>query len=99
MATNTDTLVFMANFVNNVPTTVEAIDSPDLELPQQFDVFMEIFEHPHSAWRPTTVLGDELETYLGNFAADWQAGDATDLQAGLEDATQQTQDALAQAEL
>jgi multiple sugar transport system substrate-binding protein len=99
MATNTDTLVFMANLVNNVPTTVEAIASPDLELPQQFDVFMEIFEHPDSAWRPTTVLGDELETYLGNFAADWQAGDATDLQAGLEDATQQTQDALAQAEL
>jgi hypothetical protein len=45
------------------------------------------------------VLGDELETYLGDFAQDWQAGDATDLQAGLEKATQQTIDALEQAQL
>jgi multiple sugar transport system substrate-binding protein len=99
MATNTDTMVTMANLVNNVPTTVESASSPELDLPEQFTVFMEIFSHPSSAYRPTTVLGDELETYLGNFAADWQAGDATDLQAGLEKATQETSDALAQAQL
>ena len=34
-----------------------------------------------------------------NFAADWQTGDASDLQAGLQKATQQTQDALDQAQL
>jgi multiple sugar transport system substrate-binding protein len=99
MATNTDTMVTMANLVNNVPTTVESASSPELDLPEQFMVFMDIFAHPGSRYRPTTVLGDELETYLGNFAQDWQAGDATDLQAGLQKATQQTIDALEQAQL
>ena len=99
LATNTDTLVYMANFVNNVPTTNEAIASPDLALPEQFGTFMEAFGHPESAYRPTTVLGEELEQALVDFAADWQAGDATDLQAGLEAATQQTQNALDQAQL
>jgi multiple sugar transport system substrate-binding protein len=99
LATNTDTLVYMANFVNNVPTTVEAINSPDLDLPPQFGTFMEAFNDPDSAYRPTTVIGEELEQYLVNFASDWQTGDATDLQAGLEDAAQQTQDALDQAQL
>ncbi len=89
----------MANNVNNVPTTVEAINSPDLELTPQFGTFMDAFNHPDSAYRPTTVIGEELEQYLGNFAADWQTGDATDLQKGLEDATLQTQDALDQAQL
>ena len=99
LATNTDTLVYMANYVNNVPTTVEAINSPDLELPSQFGTFMDAFNHPDSAYRPTTVIGEELEQYLGNFASDWQTGDATDLQKGLEEAAQQTQDALDQAQL
>ncbi|HEY5858822.1 MAG TPA: extracellular solute-binding protein [Actinomycetota bacterium] len=99
LATNTDTLVYMANWVGNVPTTHEAIDSPDLDLPEQFGVFMEAFAHPDSAWRPTTVLGEELEQYLGNFTSDWQTGDATDLEKGLQDATEQTQDALDQAQL
>ena len=69
LATNTDTLVYMANFVNNVPTTNEAIASPDLALPEQFGTFMEAFGHPECAYRPTTVLGEELEQALVDFAA------------------------------
>lgn len=99
LATNTDTLVEMANLVNNVPTTTESMTSPDLTLPPQFGTFMEVFQNPNSGYRPTTVLGSELEQYLLNFAQDWQAGDATDLQAGLQAAAKQTSDALAQAEL
>jgi hypothetical protein len=45
------------------------------------------------------VIGEELEQYLANFTSDWQTGDASDLQKGLEAATQQTQDALEQAQL
>jgi multiple sugar transport system substrate-binding protein len=99
MATDTDTLVTMANLINNVPTTVEAASSPDLDVPEQFNVFMDIFAHPASAYRPTTVIGEELEQYLGTFAQEWQSGDATDLQSGLDQANQQTQDALEQAQL
>jgi multiple sugar transport system substrate-binding protein len=99
LATNTDTLVTMANTVNNVPTTNEAIASTDLDLPEQFGTFMDAFAHPESAYRPTTILGEELEQGLVDFAANWQTGDATDLQAGLEEAAQRAQDALDQAQL
>lgn len=99
MATDTETLVTMANLINNVPTTIEAATSPDLNVPEQFDIFMDIFSHPDSGYRPTTVIGEELEQYLGTFAQEWQAGDATDLQAGLQEVTQQTTDALEQAKL
>ena len=99
MATDTDTLVTMANTINNVPTTVESASSPDLELPEQFMVFMDIFNHPDSAYRPTTVIGEELEQYLATFAQKWQAGNADDLDAGLQQVTQQTQDALEQAQI
>ena len=33
------------------------------------------------------MIGEELEQALVNFASDWQAGDATDLQGGLQQAT------------
>jgi hypothetical protein len=68
-------------------------------VPEQFDIFMDIFAHPDSGYRPTTVIGEELEQYLVTFAQRWQAGDAEDLQAGLQEATQQTTDALEQAKL
>ena len=99
MATDTETLVTMANLINNVPTTIESASSPDLDVPEQFNVFMDIFAHPQSAYRPTTVIGEELEAYLVTFAQKWQSGDASDLQEGLDQVTQQTTDALEQAQL
>jgi multiple sugar transport system substrate-binding protein len=96
LATDTDTLVYMANTVNNVPTTVAAINSPDLNLPPQFDTFMEVFQNPGSGWVPTTALGAEIGTYIGQFAEQWQAGKQTDLQAGLQQAQDQTDSAFQQ---
>ena len=99
LATDTATLVQMANLINNVPTTYAAIQSPDLDVPDQFRVFMDIFQNPNSHYVPTTILGGEIQDYIGAFAADWQAGDATDLTGALADATVQTQNALDQAAL
>lgn len=99
LATDTATLVQMANLINNVPTTFDAIASPDLAVPDQFRIFMDIFQNPNSHYVPTTVIGGEIGDYIGAFAADWQAGDATDLEGGLSAATEQTQNALDQAEL
>ena len=99
LATDTETLVYMANNVNNVPTTVESLTSPDLTLPPQFQTFKDVFEDPNSAWRPTSVLGLQLADFIDAFAADWQVGDQTDLQGGLQTAQEQTNDALAQSEV
>jgi len=99
LATDTATLVDVANRINNVPTTNASINSPDLQLPPQFTTFMDVFQNPNSHYRPTTAIGGELATYLDAFVQKWQSGTATDLQTGLQDAQDQTNDALAQAQI
>ena len=84
LATNTDTLVYMANTVNNVPTTNEAIDSPDLDLPEQFGVVHGGVRAPGR--RPTgrrRCSARSWSSASSTSPSDWQTGDATDLQEGL----------------
>ena len=97
MATDTDVLVYMANNAYNVPTTVDALQSPDLDFVPQFQTFMDAFNDPNSEYRPTTPIGDGLGTYLDNFAEEWQTGKSTDLQGGLQTAAEQTSTELQQA--
>jgi multiple sugar transport system substrate-binding protein len=98
LATDTATLVDVANRINNVPTTNAAISSPDLNLPPQFTTFMEVFQNPNSGWAPTTAIGTDIETYIGQFMEKWQAGKTTDLQGGLQAAADQTNQAFDQAQ-
>jgi multiple sugar transport system substrate-binding protein len=97
LATDTNTLVYMANNVNNVPTTFDSLNSPDLKLPAQFTTFMDVFQNPNSGWAPTTPIGLDIGTYIGQFAEKWQAGKTTDLQGGLQTAADQTNQAFDQA--
>jgi multiple sugar transport system substrate-binding protein len=99
MATDTHTLVYMANFANNVPTTYDALKSPDLDLPPQFQTFMDAFQNPASEYRPTTPLGDGLATYLDGFADKWQLNKTSDLQGGLQTAADQTKTDLDQSKV
>jgi len=97
MSTDTDTLVYMANTINNVPTTYAALKSPDLDLPPQFQTFLDVFVNPLSGYRPTTPIGDKDQTVIGNVADKWQNGNEPDLSTGLQDAAQQVDTALNQA--
>jgi len=54
MASDTDTLVYMANIVRNVPTTFAALESPDLDVTPQFQTFLDMFADPLSHYKPTT---------------------------------------------
>ena len=99
MATDTDVLTYMANNAYNVPTTNDALQSPDLDFVPQFQTFLDAFNNPHSAYRPTTPIGDGLATYLDNFAEEWQQGKTTDLQGGLQTATDQTTTDLQQSSI
>lgn len=98
MATDTETLVYMTNVINNVPTTFAAIESPDLAVPDQFRVFMDIFNHPMSEYVPATVIGGEIQDYITTFSEQWQSGKVA-LDSGLQDAAEQTDTALQQAQL
>ena len=99
MATNTDALVYMANNAYNVPTTVESLQSPDLDFVPQFQTFLDAFNNPHSEYRPTTPIGDGLGTYLDSFGDEWQTGKSSDLAGGLKTAADQTTTDLQQASI
>ncbi|MGH2596761.1 MAG: ABC transporter substrate-binding protein [Actinomycetota bacterium] len=97
MATDTATLVYMANNVRNVPTTLISLSSPDLDVTPQFQTFLDIFKNPNSHYKEPSVIGASDQTVVGAFAADWQLGKQTDLMAGLQSAAKQINDQLAQA--
>jgi multiple sugar transport system substrate-binding protein len=97
MATDTPTLVYMANIVRNVPTTFAALESPDLDVTPQFQTFLDMFQNPGSHYKPTTPIGDGDQAAIGQVMEDWQVGKLTDLQAGLQQAADQVNNLLAEA--
>lgn len=99
MATDTPTLVFMANFVRNVPTTFAALESPDLDVTPQFQTFLDIFANPASHYKPTTAIGDGDQTAIGQQLADWQAGKLANVQEGLQQAADEVNNLLAEAQV
>lgn len=99
MATDTPTLVYMANIVRNVPTTYAALESPDLDVTPQFQTFLDIFKNPASHYKPTTAIGDGDQAAIAQQLEDWQAGKLTDAQAGLQQAADQVNNLLAEAQL
>jgi len=96
MATDTDTLVYMANNVRNVPTTFAALDAPDLDVTPQFETFLDIFKNPDSHDKPPTPIGSADQDILSSFAEKWESGQETDLNGGLSDVAQQIDDQLVQ---
>jgi multiple sugar transport system substrate-binding protein len=94
MATDTDSLVAAANAIGNVPTTLESLESPDLALPEQFQTFLDIFGNPGSHYKDMAIIGSADQDLLSGFAADWQAGEVTDLEAGLQQVAQQIDDEI-----
>jgi multiple sugar transport system substrate-binding protein len=84
MATDTDSLVAAANAIGNVPTTLPALESPNLSLPPQFQTFLDIFGNPGSHYKDMSIIGSSDQNILSDFAEDWQAGDVSDLEAGLQ---------------
>jgi multiple sugar transport system substrate-binding protein len=83
LTTDTAAQVALSNGLKNVPTMHDAIDSPDLEVSDQFATFLEIFEHPDSGTTPPSAIGPEYQTILGTHTQQWQAGSVDDLSAML----------------
>ena len=60
---------------------------------------MDVFANPNSGWAPTTAIGLEIGDQLGQFAQKWETGATTDLTGGLQQAQDETNDALTQAQI
>jgi ABC-type glycerol-3-phosphate transport system substrate-binding protein len=85
LSTNTQYLVALANSAGNVPTTKASGDSPNLHLGPQFQTFVNIWNNPHSSfYPPLTASGAGYAQLVDNFDAQWQAGNISNLQAGLQ---------------
>lgn len=90
LTTDPEALVNLSNELRNVPTTEESLNSPDLVVDEQFQTFVDIFQHEYSSTTPATAAGAEGYTgTMGDFTERWQQGQVDDLAAGLEQVDEQ----------
>ena len=90
LTTDTDAVVKLSNSLRNVPTTGESLSSPDLKVDENFQTFLDVFQHPQSATTPATAAGAEGYTgTMGDFTERWQQGKVADLEQGLKEVDEQ----------
>ncbi|MEN8650397.1 ABC transporter substrate-binding protein [Streptomyces sp. 21So2-11] len=97
MTTDTKAVVEFANGIRNVPSTLEALKSPDLDLDPRFKTFLEIAQHPKSNTPDGAVNGATYQNTLQDFGFQYEKGLAKDLKAGLEKTAKQIDTDIAKA--
>jgi multiple sugar transport system substrate-binding protein len=83
LTTDTHAVVKLANGLKNVPTTKDALNSPDLEVSEQYKTFIDIASSPHSSTTPPSPIGAGYQQAFEDFWHKYQSGDVSDLSAGL----------------
>lgn len=96
LSTDTGALVTFADALHNVPTTLDALKSPDLQLAKdpQFKPFLDVFAHPSSSSLPASGDAGAYLTNFGLFADKWQKGKVPDLGEGLRELARENDAAL-----
>ncbi|MCZ0979659.1 ABC transporter substrate-binding protein [Streptomyces diastatochromogenes] len=89
MTTDTDAVVEFANAIGNVPSTFEALKSPNLRFDKRFKTFLDIAAHPESTSMDNAVNGPAYQETLSDLAHKYEKGQVTDLKKGLADAAAQ----------
>ncbi|GLY86877.1 extracellular solute-binding protein [Actinoallomurus iriomotensis] len=95
LTTDTDALVTFANGLGNVPSTIPALASPNLDLPPQFKTFLDVFKNPNSSTVPSTINGGDFIVKFQSFVQEqWEPGKVTNLRQGLQGLDKKVNDAL-----
>ncbi|MFD8013334.1 ABC transporter substrate-binding protein [Streptomyces sp. NPDC058955] len=89
MTTDTEAVVGFANAIGNVPSTLDALKSPDLKFDARFKTFLDIARHPKSTTSDGAVNGSAYQDTLQKFAQQYEKGQVTDLKKGLADTAAQ----------
>jgi len=97
LTTNTDAVVGFANAIHNVPSTIEALNSPKLDADANFRTFIEIAKNANSSTTPASVNGGAYQVSLQNLSYDYEAGKQADLKAGLAATAKEIDAAIDQA--
>ncbi|MFJ8074886.1 ABC transporter substrate-binding protein [Streptomyces sp. NPDC096176] len=83
LSTDTDAVVSFANAIHNVPSTVAALKSPELNDDPLYRTFVDIAQHPKSAHAPSSVNGGAFLLTAQDLGVRYEAGREKDLDAGL----------------
>jgi len=98
MTTDTDAVVSFANAIHNVPSTLDALKSPDLDQAQATKTFIQIAQNPHSNTTPASPNGGAYQVTLQDLGYDVESGKEPDIKAGLATAADQIDTDIEQAE-
>ncbi|MFF5704229.1 ABC transporter substrate-binding protein [Streptomyces sp. NPDC012794] len=83
MTTDTEAVVAFANAIHNIPSTLDALRSPRLQVTPESKTFLDIARHPKSNTTPAQVNGGAYQLTFQDFAYSVEKGDVPDLAAGL----------------
>jgi multiple sugar transport system substrate-binding protein len=89
LTTDTDAVVNFANAIHNVPSTIDALASPDVDQDPNFKAFLDIAANPNSNTTPASPNGGAYLVTLQDLGYDYESGKQSDLQAGLQQAASQ----------
>ncbi|WP_351227677.1 ABC transporter substrate-binding protein [Streptomyces sp. NPDC002133] len=81
LSTDTDAVVSFANAIHNVPSTVEALNSPKLNSDPLYRTFVDIAQHPKSSHAPSSVNGGAFLLTLQDNGLAYEKGAEKDLGA------------------
>ncbi|MFJ6049101.1 ABC transporter substrate-binding protein [Streptomyces sp. NPDC092307] len=97
MTSDTEAVVAFANAIHNVPSTLAALESPNLQVTPEFKTFLDIARHPKSATTPAQADGGTYQLTFEDFAYGVEKGDVADIPAGLAKADRQIDTDIAKA--
>jgi multiple sugar transport system substrate-binding protein len=97
LTTNTDAMVKLANGIKNVPTTLSALNSPNLSADPNFKLFLQISSNPATSTTPPSGAGTTYQDDMQAFVDKWQSGKVSDLAGGLKQLDTQINQALSVA--
>nr|WSW45812.1 ABC transporter substrate-binding protein [Streptomyces sp. NBC_01001] len=97
MTTDTEAVVAFANAIHNVPSTLAALESPNLQVTPEFKTFLDIARHPKSNTTPAQADGGTYQLTFQDLAYAVEKGDVADIPAGLAKADQQIDTDIAKA--
>ncbi|WP_394614237.1 extracellular solute-binding protein [Lentzea sp. JNUCC 0626] len=94
---DTDTIVNLSNAIKNVPSTKAAMESPKLEVDEQFKTFIDLAKSDKLKGNPVTPIGDAHIKAVTDFSISYQAGKVPDLKAGLAEVDKNIDDLIAKS--
>lgn len=97
MTTDTEAVVAFANSIHNVPSTLAALESPNLQVSPEFKTFLDIARHPKSSTTPAQADGGTYQLTFTDLAYAVEKGDVGDIPAALAKADQQIDTDIAKA--